>query len=121
MDSSEIVDFSNINLWVYKRIKIDKIIYTSLLYTRPRKSIDYFIGLKNGIVGMAKFYFEHKEEIYVMVDEFEIFGNIYHISKVLKTKRIIMAPISEIEKKHIFMKVGINEFIVLPPNPYENE
>lgn len=120
-DDSQNVDFSNITLRVYKRIRLGKNTYTSLLYTRPKKSIDYCIELKNEIIGFAKFYFEQKQKMYVVLEEFEVIENIYHISKVQKTKRIIMAPTADIQQKNIFMKVGIHQYIVSPPNPYENE
>lgn len=126
MDSSntgslEILNFSNKTLSVHKRIKYQKIIFTSKLYTRPKRSIDYFIGLKSGIVGTAKYYFYHKEEICVMMQEFEIIDSIDHIDKVLTTKRLIIAPIDEIDKKYLLMIVGLNYYITCRPNPYENE
>lgn len=62
MESFQELNFSNVALNVYKRIKLDKTIYTSLIYTRPKRSIDYFIGLKTDEIGMAKFYLEHKKK-----------------------------------------------------------
>lgn len=118
---SEILNFVNVSLSVHKRIKLKKIIYTSTLYTRPKRSIDYFLGLKSGEVGTAKYYFSHKDRICVMLKEYEIIDSIDHIDKVLTTNRLIIAPICEIEKKYLFMNVGLNNYIVCRPNPYENE
>lgn len=117
----EVISFVNKPLCVYKRIKFNKIIYTSRIYTRPKRSIDYFIGLKNGTVGTAKYYFSYKEKMCVMLEEFEIIDNIDHIHKVLTTNRLLIAPIDEIEKKYLLMNVGLNSYIVCRPNPYENE
>lgn len=122
IDNLENLNLSNVSLSVHKRIKLNKIIYTSMLYTRPKKSVDYFIGLNDETtIGKAKFYFDYKSKIYVVIEEFEVIDTIYHIAKVRKTTKIIMAPIENIDKKYIFMNVGINQYIVSPPNPYENE
>lgn len=121
VDTRKTLNFSNVTLQVYKRVKIGNTIYTSLLYTRPKKSIDYFIELSDESIGMAKFYFEHEDMKYVIMDEYEIIDNIYHIAKIQKTKKTLMAPIDAIKKKLIFMQVGLNKYIASPPNPYENE
>lgn len=118
--SLDIVKLENI-LRVHKRIKLKGIIYTSVLYTRPKKSIDYFIGLQDGTVGNAKYYFSHGDTICVMLQAFDIIDEIDHIYKVLKTTRLIIAPVAEIEKKYLYMNVALNNYIVCRPNPYENE
>lgn len=121
MNQTETLDLSNVSLDVHKRIILNKIIYTSLLYTRPIKSIDYFIGLKDGTIGMARFYFSRNNEICVMIEKFEEIDCIHHIVKVKKTKKMIIAPIDQIDQKYIYMKVGINHYIASPPNVYEKE
>lgn len=121
LETLKIFNFSNVTITIYKRIKLEKVIYNSLMYTRPKKSIDYFIGLKNDTIGMARFYFKHDGKIFVVMDEFEVIDNIYHISKVQRTNSNVMAPIDQIDKKYIFMKVGLQQYITCPPNPYENE
>lgn len=118
--SLDVVKLENI-LQVHKRIKLNGKIYTSELYTRPKKSIDYFIGLQNGTIGTAKYYFSHAGRICVMLQAFDIIDQIDHIDKVLKTTRLIIAPVVEIEKKYLYMKVGLHNYIVCRPNPYENE
>lgn len=111
----ENIDLSN----VYRPIRFNNVIYTSLLYTRPKRSVDYFISLNDGTIGMARFYFEFDSKIYALIEQFEVIEKIYH--KVLKTGENILASIENIDKKFIFMKVGLNQYIVSTPNPYENE
>lgn len=115
------LDLSNKDLCVHKRIKLGKVTYTSLLYTKPKKSIDYFIGLKNDLVGMAKFYLKLDNKIYVVMEGFETVDFINHISKVQRTNKNILAPIDDIEMKYIYMKVGLHHYVTSPPNPYEKE
>lgn len=121
VDTLEHFDLSNMSISAFKRIKLDSTIFTSSLYTRPKKSIDYFVGLTGGQIGMAKFYFEWNSKMHVLIDQFEIVDNIYHIDKVVKTNETILAPIENIAKKFIYMNVGVHQYIVAPPNPYENE
>lgn len=119
--SLEILQFHDVSLVVHKRINFKKIIYTSRLYTRPKRSIDFFIGLTNGTLGIAKYYFTHEGQICVMLLEYEIIESIDHIHKVMTTNRLIIAPVEEIEKKYLFMNVGLNHYVACRPNPYENE
>lgn len=117
----ENINLSDISFSVYLRIRFNNVFYTSLLYKRPKKLIDYFIELNDGTIGMARFYFEFENKISVLIEQFEVIESIYHIDKVLQTKKNILAPIDNIDEKFIFMKVGLNQYIVSPPNPYENE
>lgn len=114
-------DLSNKDLCVYKRVKLGKVTYTSLLYTKPKKSIDYFVGLKNDFIGMVKFYIELDGQIYAVIDAFDTVDLIHHISKVQLTNQKIMTPIDDIQMKYIYMKVGLHQYITTPPNSYENE
>lgn len=121
IESLKEVNLSNNALYVHKRIKLKNVIYTSTLYTLPEKTIDYFLGLDNGMIGKAKFYFESNGKTYVLIEEFDIVEDIDHISKVQPTSRNILAKIDKIQQKYIYLKVGIKQFISLPPNPYEKE
>lgn len=121
IESFKTLNFSNISLSVHLRVRLGKTIYTSLLYTRQKRSINYFIGLKDGTFGMAKFYLEFEDKVYVVIKEFESIGNINHISKVETTSRIIMAPINDIVVKYLYMKIGLYQYIVSEPNSYEIE
>lgn len=121
MESQEKLNWSNVALSVYMRIELDKTTYTSLIYTRPKRSIDYFIGLKNNVIGMAKFYVEHNNQICVVMEEFEVDDSLNHISKVQSKNRNIMALVADIQVKYIYMKIGPNQYVCSAPNPYEVE
>lgn len=121
LESHQELNWSNVTLFGHKRIKLSNKIYTSSMYTRPKKSIDYFIGLKTEEIGMAKFYIEFNNKIYVVMEQFEVVDNIHHISKVLSKNKYIMAVIADIELKYVYMKVGLNQYVCSAPNPYEIE
>lgn len=121
IESLKEVNLSNKALYVHKRIKLNNVIYTSTLYTLPKKSIDYFIGLESGMIGKAKYYFKSNGNTYVLMEEFDTVDDIGHISTVQPTFRNILAKIDSIHQKYIYLKVGLKQFITLPPNPYEME
>lgn len=121
IESLKEVNLSNMALHVHKRIKLENVIYTSTSYTLPKKSVDYFVGLENGMNGKAKFYFESNGETYAVIEEFDIVDYIDHLWKVQPTSRNILAKIDKIKQKYIYLKVGINQYITSPPNPYEKE
>lgn len=121
IESLKEVNISKTALYVHKRIKLKNVIYTSTLYTLPKKSIDYFIGLENGMIGKAKFYFQSNDKTFVVIEEFDIIEQIDHFSKVQSASRNIMAQVDKIEQKYIFLKVGMKQFITSAPNPYEME
>lgn len=115
------VNLSHKELYVHKRIKLKNVVYTSTLYTLPKKSADYFVGLTNGIVGKAKFYFESNGDKYVLIEEFDMLDDIGHITAVQPASRNVLAKIDKIQQKYIYLKVGIKQFITSPPNQYEKE
>lgn len=121
IESFKEVDLSNTDLCVHKRIKLENTIYTSTLYTLPKKSIDYFIGLENSLIGKAKFYFESNGNTFVVIEEFDIIDQIDHFTRVQPASRYIMAQVDKIQQKYIFLKVGIKQFITSAPNPYKRE
>lgn len=115
------VDLSNRVLSVHKRIKLLNVIYTSTSYTVPKKSVDYFIGLQDEMIGKAMFYYESDGQNYVVLEEFEIIERFDHIFKVASTKRNILASINDIKQKYIYMAVGLHQYISSVPNSYEKE
>lgn len=115
------IDFSNKELYVHKRINLKNIVYTSTLYTLPQKSVDFFVELNSDFIGKVKYYFESNSKAYAIIEEFEVIDNIHHILEVQSTKRSILAPVEDIRQKYIYMKIGMHQYIVSPPNPYEKE
>lgn len=121
IDTLKEVDLSNKDLCVHRRIQLDQTIYTSRFYIRPNKSIDYFIGLKNDLMGMAKFYIILDGKIYVVLEEYDVVDSIHHILKVQPGNQNILAPIEDIQMKYIYMKVGFYQYVTCSPNPFEKE
>lgn len=110
---------------VYSKISKNGIIYTSLSYKKFNNTIDYFIGLNNGIIGTVKYYISHNNIKYVVLNEYEVMEEIDHILDVEPTTVHIYAPVEFIESKYIYFKLRIGkdkkEFVALRPNKYEAE
>lgn len=115
------IDLSNRELYVQKRINLKHIIYTSTLYTLPKKSVDYFVELNSDMIGKVKFYLEYRKKTYAIIEEFEVIDYIYHILEVQPTHRNILVTVDDIKQKYMYLKVGLHQYIVSPPNPYEKE
>lgn len=89
IDGTESVNFSNVALKDFKRIKL----FTSSMYDVPKKTIDYCIQLKDGTVGQPRYYFEYENERFVVIEKLNDVDYIHHITKVEKSKKLIMSPI----------------------------
>lgn len=119
--SENCIKIRNRKLPVYSKISKHGTIYTSLAYKKLKNSVDYFIGLDNGIIGTAKYYICNNNIKYVVMDEYEVMEEIDHISDVEPTSIHLIAPVQSIVSKYIYMKINKKEYVTLPPNKYETE
>lgn len=119
--SNKCIKIKNGNFNAYKGIKIAGIKYTSRIYKELKKSIDYFVGLKSGTFGIAKYYIIHENKKYVFLEEYETIDTIGHILDVEPTTVNIYAPVDSIVNKYIYMKLNNREYISCMPNNLENE
>lgn len=120
-DSVKYIELTNENLMGYRGVKINGRKFTSRLYTRSKKTIDYFIGLKSGTIGIAKYYLYHNKIKYVVLEEYEVLEYIGHILDVEPTTMYVYAPVDSINKKYTYMNVNKKEYIVCMPNMFEIE
>lgn len=119
--SDKRIKIVNRNLSAYRGIKINGIKYTSRRYKQLKKSIDYFIELKSGTFGIAKYYVSHENQAYVFLEEYETIETIGHILDVEPTSVNIYAPVESIARKYIYMNLLKKEYIACMPNNFENE
>lgn len=119
--SEKCIKIKNGTFSAYRGIKINGIKYTSRLHKALKKSIDYFVGLKSGTFGIAKFYISHENRKFVCLEEYETMESIGHILDVEPTTVNIYAPVESIDKKYIYMKMNNKEYIACMPNNFENE
>lgn len=95
--------------------------YTSMSYTAAKKTIDYFVELKHGILGKVKYYFERDNVYYMVLEQYESLNQVNHLCEVA-TKNIHLVCLAEdIEKKFIYIHFLNKHFITERPNAFESD
>lgn len=121
---------ANINnvkyLNVFKRLQIGHITYTSTIYSRPKKSVDYFVRLRGNEIGAIRFYFQRKNEIYLSYILYEhIIGNVDcendQFLEIKKTETIVTSPAKDILHKLILIETNSKIFVSYFPNDFEKD
>lgn len=105
----------------YERLQKDDNIYTSVLYKKAQKSIDYFISFGDEKIGKIKFYFFHNNMEYAMVNVFLQVERKDHIREITDTNESIVISIENIHEKYIYINVNTKHFVVFPPNKFEKD
>lgn len=90
-------------------------------FTRPKKTIDYFVKLKNGIMGKIKFYVRHAGDKYFILEEFEQVEHLNHISEIESNQIVSVHHVSEIHRKMIYMNFKNKHFVTCRPNEFESD
>lgn len=90
------------------------------MHKKLKNTIDYFVGLKNGVIGIVKYYVSHNDIKYAILKEYEVLEEIDQLLDVEPTSVHICAPVESIVSKYIYFNVNKKKYIVLPPNKIEN-
>lgn len=114
----QIIEENTTHLFVYLRYMHGNTIYSSDLYVKGKRHIDYFVGLNNGSFGIVKYYFQSKHRMYAMIQSFEQVDRRGHIQGVQENFKMII-PATYISNKYIYMKILSQHWIVAEPNPFE--
>lgn len=85
--TNQIVCLKNLELKIFKRMQNQKSIFTSKMYSRAKKTIDYFIGCNDkATFGIVEYYFYNHGTAFAMLNLFETVKSIDHILQVKPTK-----------------------------------
>lgn len=103
---------------IYKSVSLSGKRYTSKK-SKETASIDYFIELLQGKVGMVKFYIERDYIIYGLLELYEVVECMNQFSTVKATGISELFEISKIKRKLIYMKIVDKEFTTSIPNRFE--
>lgn len=95
-----------------------KIKFTSKMYKRVHKSMDYFLYFENDCYGKVLFYFE-QEKSYALIEEYFLENKVDHVMYVRPKGKITIKLTSEIKDKLIFMNIGLKQIVVMRPNKFE--
>lgn len=105
------------NLNVSRRLKMNGHTYTSLL-SEGTKSADYFLQMKNDLLGTAEFYFKVNETCFVYLNIYEVDYKHFHLHEVKRTNSTGVFPCKNIKRKLIYLKVNSIEFISEEPQSH---
>lgn len=112
---------SHKNVRIYCVFKKDDVTYTSISYNRSIKTIDYFVKLKNELIGKIKFYIKHGKKLYFILEEFEFVGNVYHITEIKPKQIDSVHLVHEIDNKCMYINFINKHYITDRPNHYEGD
>lgn len=94
-------------------------VFTSKYYTKPRKTVDYFVSTADGIFGKVKYYLEQNNTSYALIEEFTVEKELDQFIEVISTTQLSIRAVAHILDKHIFMTFGMKNIIVKRPNMFE--
>lgn len=96
-------------------------IFTSIEYERAKKTIDYFVGCKDGTIGIAKYYLNIDGIYYCFMNSFEIVSSIHQFDQVAATGNCILIPVQQITEKYVYVSLNWKHFIVGRPKYVEKD
>lgn len=105
-------------LTIYKCLSISGKKYTSKK-SKETASVDFFIELLQGKIGIVKFYFEHDFVIYGLLESYEVMENMDQFSIVRPTGSDELFEVSNIKQKLMYLNIGHQEIITSIPNRFE--
>lgn len=124
----EEIEFNKVNVVIndhceiYSAYKSTKnIIFTSVEYTRAKKTVDFFVETIVKKVGKVRFYLKKENKVYALLQEYEIMENTSHghILAVEEKSTIRCVEVDSIVGKFINIKFGFVNYVTSKPNNYE--
>lgn len=106
----------------YMKLNINKAAYTSTYYCRAQRTCNYFVHLSNDSIGIVQFYLEQYDKCFAYIQSCVQLDMIDHIIRIKKEEdEYFICNVKDILFKYIYLDLGLNnEFIMRPPNLYEN-
>lgn len=112
-------NFKSDILTIYKFFSLRDTKFTSLK-AKEVSTIDYFIELDSGEIGVAHFYFVFNDVAYAFIQLYEEIGKLDHLKKVYPLNTKIITNVESIKRKLMFIKIGrLYEIVVGIPNHFE--
>lgn len=105
---------------IFTALNIGTVKYTSVEYTRAKKSCDYVIRFNNTKYGKIIFFFEFEHLNLMMIELLDVTNRIDHIHEVCHSKFLIV-EVTEINEKLVHYNMFGSSFICSRPNTYEKD
>lgn len=95
--------------------------FTSINYSKAKRTIDYVVELENKIVGKVKFYFKFDDKTYAFIEQYRRSDSVQHIHEIVPTNILSVFPAEVIEKKFIYINFPNKHYITNRPNEFESD
>lgn len=106
---------------VFKRIQVGLVTYTSMYYTRAKKTIDYFMSLKNGDIGAVRYYFQYENKTYFSFARYKKIEEVDQFTEISPTEIIVTALAENIAYKLVCIQLRSRIFVTKQPNNFEKD
>lgn len=111
---------------VFKRLQIGKVTYTSLIYSRPKKSVDYFVRIRNNNIGAVRFYIQRANEIFLSYVQYEKVISSTNCEndqflEIRKTDIIATSLAKDITNKLVMIETNSKIYVSYFPNDFEKD
>lgn len=103
---------------IYTDLVMNGIQYKSLK-SNEVSTIDYFIKTRNGLIGTITYFVYIHEIMYARIEMYDISCTFDHFIEITKNGRAKLLNINQIDKKMMYLKFGIREFVTSLANMYE--
>lgn len=84
------------------------------------KSVDYFMEMCDGQIGSVYIYVKYEDQIYVVLEQYNVIEKNFHIRKVKKCESYKVYLFDEIANKMLFLKFPHAEVLTKEPNYFEH-
>lgn len=101
-----------------KSVTVGKTVFKSL-ESKSTKSIDYFLEMTDNNIGTALFYVIKNNEVYVLLNVYNIQKRNFHLAEVSRTEKTVLYPFDAINEKLIYLIFGTIEVVSKEPNKNE--
>lgn len=100
------------------KIAKGKTLYKSIL-CKDTGSVDYFLEMKDGVIGSVIFYAIKDSKIFVLLNVYEVVKGNFHLKEIFATKNYILFPFEAIKDKLIHLQFGTINIVTVEPNKFE--
>lgn len=109
----------NENTRYFASMKRSTGIFTSTLYTRAKKTADYFVRFGDNKIGKVKYYISNSNLKHALIEEYVVEQKNDHIFEIIPRNQLFVCKAEVILEKFIYFFSLKKEFIVLRPNHFE--
>lgn len=116
------IGINNLDLSIFKRYKSKtNIVYTSEVYKKAKRTVDFFVKTTNQNYGSIKYFFQINGHKLCMLKCYDVISTLDHFTKIVESNKCLVISVDHIEQKQIHLEVYQEHYVTFEPNPFERE